>query len=142
MADSKYTIYAKMITSGEEHHRKLSWRYLMFGVLSMSLTSVLAWGVHANAVNSPTSLWAFGMLIALLGLVITFTLGVLCLIVFVKLSRFNDVQRWNFVDFVSSKINGKKLEAEIMATSVSSLLHTLDDYLACVSVAIKVVDKD
>jgi tRNA threonylcarbamoyladenosine modification (KEOPS) complex Pcc1 subunit len=45
-------------------------------------------------------------------------------------------------DFVKSKINGKKLEAKIMATSVSSLLHTLDDYLSCVSVAMKVVDKD
>lgn len=45
-------------------------------------------------------------------------------------------------DFVTSKINGKKLEATIKASSVSSLLHTLDDYLACVSVAMKVVDKD
>ncbi len=46
------------------------------------------------------------------------------------------------LDFVNSKINGKKLEATIKASSVSSLLHTLDDYLACVSVAMKVVDKD
>ena len=45
-------------------------------------------------------------------------------------------------DFVSSKANGKKLEATIKASSVSSLLHTLDDYLSCVSVAMKVVDKD
>jgi hypothetical protein len=45
-------------------------------------------------------------------------------------------------DFLNSKINGKKLEAIIKASSVSSLLHTLDDYLACVSVAMKVVDKD
>jgi tRNA threonylcarbamoyladenosine modification (KEOPS) complex Pcc1 subunit len=45
-------------------------------------------------------------------------------------------------DFVKSKINGKKLEAQIKANSVSSLLHTLDDYLACVSVAMNVVDKD
>jgi tRNA threonylcarbamoyladenosine modification (KEOPS) complex Pcc1 subunit len=45
-------------------------------------------------------------------------------------------------DFVKSKINGKKLEATIKAKSVSSLLHTLDDYLSCVSVAVKVVDKD
>jgi tRNA threonylcarbamoyladenosine modification (KEOPS) complex Pcc1 subunit len=46
------------------------------------------------------------------------------------------------LDFVNSKINGKKLKATIKASSVSSLLHTLDDYLACVSVAMKVVDKD
>ena len=45
-------------------------------------------------------------------------------------------------DFVKSKVNGKNLEAQITANSVSSLLHTLDDYLACVSVAMKVVDKD
>ena len=46
------------------------------------------------------------------------------------------------LDFVKSKIIGTKLEATIKSSSVSSLLHTLDDYLACVSVAMKVVDKD
>ena len=45
-------------------------------------------------------------------------------------------------DFVESNINGKKLEATIKAKSVSSLLHTLDDYLSCVSVAVKVLDKN
>jgi len=45
-------------------------------------------------------------------------------------------------DFVKSKANGKRLEAKIETNSISSLIHTLDDYLACVSVAIKVVDKD
>ena len=45
-------------------------------------------------------------------------------------------------DFVKAKSKGKKLEAKINAASVSSLLHTLDDYLACVSIAMKVVDKD
>lgn len=45
-------------------------------------------------------------------------------------------------EFVKSKANGKKLESKIKATSVTSLLHTLDDYLACVSVAINMVDKD
>ena len=65
--------------------------------------------------------------------------------------EFNDIDKAKTVlksievdnlDFVNSKINGKKLEATIKASSVSSLLHTLDDYLACVSVAMKVVDKD
>ena len=46
------------------------------------------------------------------------------------------------LDFVKSKVNGKKLEAQITANSISSLLHTLDDYLSCISVAMKVVDKD
>ena len=44
--------------------------------------------------------------------------------------------------FVSSKINNKTLEAEIEADSISSLLHTIDDYLACLSIAEKIVDKD
>lgn len=45
------------------------------------------------------------------------------------------------LDFVKSKINKKQLEAVIESGSVSSLLHTLDDYLACVSVAEKVISK-
>ena len=44
-------------------------------------------------------------------------------------------------DFVKSKATNKRLEAKIKTNSISSLLHTLDDYLACVSVAMKVVDK-
>ena len=45
-------------------------------------------------------------------------------------------------DFVESKVNGKKLEAQIKANNVSSLIHTLDDYLACISVAMKIVGKN
>jgi len=45
-------------------------------------------------------------------------------------------------DFVKSKISGKELNAQIESNSVSSLIHTLDDFLACVSVAAKVVDKN
>ena len=44
-------------------------------------------------------------------------------------------------DFVKTKIKGKALEAMIESKSVSSLIHTLDDYLACVSVAEKVSDR-
>jgi len=44
--------------------------------------------------------------------------------------------------FVKAHIKGKTLEANIESKSVSSLLHTLDDYLACVSVAEKIVDKN
>lgn len=44
-------------------------------------------------------------------------------------------------DFVISKQNGNKIETKIESKSVSSLLHTLDDYLACISVAEKIVDK-
>jgi tRNA threonylcarbamoyladenosine modification (KEOPS) complex Pcc1 subunit len=46
------------------------------------------------------------------------------------------------LQFVSSKIKNTNLEAKIEANSISSLLHTIDDYLACVSVAEKIVDKD
>lgn len=44
--------------------------------------------------------------------------------------------------FVKSTVDGNQIRAEIKSTSVSSLLHTLDDYLACVSVAMKILDKD
>jgi len=37
--------------------------------------------------------------------------------------------------FVRSTVVGHRLEARMTASSVPSLLHTLDDYLACVSVA-------
>lgn len=45
-------------------------------------------------------------------------------------------------NFIKSKISGKYLNAHIKSNSISSLLHTLDDYLACVNLASKVVDKD
>jgi tRNA threonylcarbamoyladenosine modification (KEOPS) complex Pcc1 subunit len=43
--------------------------------------------------------------------------------------------------FVQSKVKGKTLEAVVESKSVASLLHTLDDYLACVSVAADIVRK-
>jgi tRNA threonylcarbamoyladenosine modification (KEOPS) complex Pcc1 subunit len=49
------------------------------------------------------------------------------------------VDDFNFVD---SKIDGKKLKSTIKASSISSLLHTLDDYLSCISVAMNILDKD
>lgn len=45
-------------------------------------------------------------------------------------------------DFVESKLNGNRLEVLIESKSVPSLVHTLDDYLACISVAEKIVDKN
>jgi Zn-dependent membrane protease YugP len=44
--------------------------------------------------------------------------------------------------FVKSKQSGKTLEAVVESTSVASLLHTLDDYLACVSIADDIVNKN
>jgi hypothetical protein len=45
-------------------------------------------------------------------------------------------------DFVKSKVKNNRLEAEIKSKSISSLIHTLDDYLSCLSVAEKIVDKN
>lgn len=44
--------------------------------------------------------------------------------------------------FVKSSLDGNKLIAEIETDSTGSLLHTLDDYLACISIAEKILDKD
>jgi hypothetical protein len=43
--------------------------------------------------------------------------------------------------FVRSRVEGSRLVAEIEAESVPSLLHTVDDYLACVTVAAGLVKK-
>ena len=43
--------------------------------------------------------------------------------------------------FVTSTLKGHILEATIQGSSIASLLHTLDDYLACVSVANEVMHK-
>lgn len=44
--------------------------------------------------------------------------------------------------FVKSSLDGKRVIAEIETDSTGSLLHTLDDYLACISIAEKILDKD
>ena len=44
--------------------------------------------------------------------------------------------------YVKSQVIDKRLEANIESKSISSLIHTLDDYLACISVAEKVVGKN
>ena len=43
-------------------------------------------------------------------------------------------------DYVSCFKQGKKLVAVIKSHSIPSLIHTLDDYLACVSLAEKIVE--
>ncbi len=44
--------------------------------------------------------------------------------------------------FVKSKIKNSSLIAKVEADSIQSLLHTIDDYLSCVSVAEKILDKN
>jgi tRNA threonylcarbamoyladenosine modification (KEOPS) complex Pcc1 subunit len=45
------------------------------------------------------------------------------------------------LNYIQSKKKGKTLETDIKANSISSLIHTLDDYLACVSIAEKIIKK-
>lgn len=44
-------------------------------------------------------------------------------------------------DYISTKLEGNRILAEIRAPSLNSLLHTLDDFMSCTSVAEKVVTK-
>lgn len=44
--------------------------------------------------------------------------------------------------FVESFLDKNKLVAEISSSSPGSLLHTLNDYLSCLSIAEKILDKD
>lgn len=43
--------------------------------------------------------------------------------------------------FVKTKTKNNKIISEIESKSITSMLHTIDDYLACVGVAEKIVDK-
>jgi len=44
--------------------------------------------------------------------------------------------------FVNAKIMENQIISHIEASTLMSLLHTLDDYLACVSVAEKIVERN
>jgi len=44
--------------------------------------------------------------------------------------------------FVDSTVIDTSIQATITSSSLSSLLHTLDDYLACVTVAEKIIKKE
>jgi len=43
--------------------------------------------------------------------------------------------------YIVTRIEGNAIHAEISSSSLNSLLHTLDDFLACASVAEKVVSR-
>lgn len=45
------------------------------------------------------------------------------------------------LSYINSKKKGKSLVTTIESNSISSLIHTLDDYLACVSIAEKIIKK-
>ncbi len=42
--------------------------------------------------------------------------------------------------FVKTTLEGKKVISDVEARSISSLIHTLDDFLACVGVAERVMN--
>lgn len=44
-------------------------------------------------------------------------------------------------DYISTRVVGNAIHADVTSASLSSLLHTLDDFLACASVADRVVSK-
>lgn len=43
--------------------------------------------------------------------------------------------------YLESKVEGNRIVADVKAESIRSLLHTLDDFLACTGVASKIVSK-
>ncbi len=43
--------------------------------------------------------------------------------------------------YLESRVEGSRIVADVRAESIKSLLHTLDDFLACTSVASKIVSK-
>ena len=45
------------------------------------------------------------------------------------------------LNYIKSEKKGKSLVTTIESNSISSLIHTLDDYLACVSIAEKIIKK-
>ncbi|MDH3365005.1 MAG: KEOPS complex subunit Pcc1 [Thermoplasmata archaeon] len=44
-------------------------------------------------------------------------------------------------DYVEARLDGNRIVASVEAESLNSLLHTLDDFLACVSVAQKIISR-
>ena len=44
--------------------------------------------------------------------------------------------------YLSTEVKGNAIVAKIEADSLNSLLHTLDDFLACTSVADRIVSKE
>ncbi len=44
-------------------------------------------------------------------------------------------------DFVDAKVVGNRIVSRVKAKNISSLRHTLDDYLACIAVAEKLISR-
>ena len=50
-----------------------------------------------------------------------------------------EVDNYQFVD---TRLDGKRIISKIESESIPSLIHTLDDFLACVGVAEKIMKKE
>ncbi|MCK4455979.1 MAG: hypothetical protein KAU99_06495 [Thermoplasmata archaeon] len=44
-------------------------------------------------------------------------------------------------DYVKTHLEGSSVVSEVSAGSIPSLLHTLDDYLSCLTVAEEIIEK-
>ncbi|MCU0852237.1 MAG: hypothetical protein MUC90_03135 [Thermoplasmata archaeon] len=56
-------------------------------------------------------------------------------------SRINSSVEMDNEGYLETIVEGNRIVAEIPASSLKSLLHTLDDFLSCISVAEKVGPK-
>ncbi len=56
-----------------------------------------------------------------------------------KAKKIMNATKVDNYEFVNSKLDKNHIKIRIECKSVSSLLHTLDDYLACISIAEKIV---
>ena len=56
-----------------------------------------------------------------------------------KIYKSVEVDNYQFVD---SNIDKERIIAEINSSSLSSIIHTLNDFLSCISVAEKILDKN
>ncbi|MEM1513733.1 MAG: KEOPS complex subunit Pcc1 [Candidatus Thermoplasmatota archaeon] len=50
----------------------------------------------------------------------------------------NEVLKIDNEKYISTKVNGKFIEAEIEANKIMSIIHTLDDFFSCLKEAIEI----
>jgi tRNA threonylcarbamoyladenosine modification (KEOPS) complex Pcc1 subunit len=55
--------------------------------------------------------------------------------------KINEAIELDNMGYIDTRVEGSSILAEIEASSLNSLLHTLDDFLSCTSVAEKVISR-
>lgn len=58
-----------------------------------------------------------------------------------KTKLVNDSIKQDNERYIVSRVNGNSIEATASGDDVLSMLHTLDDFLSCLSLAMRVIDK-